>query len=76
MPERQLHDIGLGNLAQAGLYLIALLPFVGIVIGASYTARRNAATRSLGWRILTFALALHALYVLCICPALLLWSLD
>ncbi|MFP4321975.1 MAG: hypothetical protein ACLFTK_05925 [Anaerolineales bacterium] len=76
MPDRPLHEIGLGNIAQAGLYFISLLPFVGIIIGASYTARRNAATRRLGWRLLTFALVLHGVYTLCICPLLLAWSLS
>jgi hypothetical protein len=56
--------------------LISLLPFVGLVIGLNYAFRRNAATRVLGWRLLFFALALHALYFFCVCPAALIWALS
>lgn len=72
----QLDEIGLGKPVRTILYVVSLLPFVGLVIGINYAFRRNAATRKLGWRLFYFALALHIFYVLCVCPLMMAWALG
>jgi hypothetical protein len=76
MPTRELDEIGLGRQARTLIYGISLLPFVGLVIGVSYAARRNAATRRFGRRLLSFAFALHGIYLFCLCPAATYWALT
>jgi hypothetical protein len=76
MSNRTLGEIGLGNTPQTVIFLISLLPLVGLVIGASYSARRNAATRQFGRRLLLFAMALHVFYLACICPASFAFALN
>lgn len=67
--EASLRDVGLGAVAQTIIYLISLLPFVGLVIGANYALRRHTATRLFGRRLLRLAVLLHLIYGLCLCPA-------
>ena len=76
MSDLGLDDIGLGRTIRVVLYAVSLLPFVGIVIGGSYAARRNAATRQFGRRLLMYSLALHGFYTVCLCPASLIWVLS
>lgn len=63
-------EIGLGPGVQAVLFLISIFPFVGIVIGANYMVRDNAATRQLGQRLLMFASGIHFFYLCILCPIL------
>jgi hypothetical protein len=74
MPNRPLDEIGLGHTPRRVIYLISVLPIVGLVIGLSYATRRNAATRSYGRGLLWYAILLHLVYLFCLCPMLLIWA--
>jgi hypothetical protein len=76
MLTRELDEIGLGWQARLLIYGISLLPFVGLVIGLSYAARRNAPTRRFGRQLLAFAFALHGAYLFCFCPTAAYWALS
>lgn len=71
-----LEAIGLSKRARTALFLMALLPFVGFVIGVNYSFRRNAATRQLGRRLVGFAIVIHSIYAFCVCPAMMIWALS
>lgn len=70
-----LEEVGLGRTARFVIYAISVLPFVGFVIGLNYSFRKNTATRALGRRLISWAMALHVFYTFCICPAAMAWAL-
>lgn len=65
---RSLEAVGLGRLPQTLIFLVSWLPLVGVVIGVSYTIRKNSPTRAFGRRLLGFSLLVHTVYGCCICP--------
>jgi len=73
--ERSLEEVGLGAVPRLVMYGLALLPFVGVVMGLSYMVRRNQATRQWGQRLLWYSVFVHLVYLLCVCPAATVWVL-
>ncbi len=62
-------EMGLGFPVQVFLFVLALFPFVGIVIGSYYaTHEDHYGIRSIGRIILAFAFVLHFLYLCVACP--------
>jgi hypothetical protein len=65
-----LPQIGLGGIAPFFLFVMALFPFVGLIMGAYYSDQPHYAARSFGRMMLAFAMLLHFLYFCVICPLL------
>lgn len=74
--ERRLSEVGLGRRVQLILYGLTLLPFIGFIIGTSYSARRHKATRVLGWRLLYLTMFWHSLYLAALCMAVIVVLAD
>ncbi len=64
-------QVGLGPGDQIALFVLALFPLVGIVIGTYYAAQDHFPTRSFGRLLMAYAFILHFAYFCVICPLLL-----
>ncbi|PJF39236.1 MAG: hypothetical protein CUN55_14930 [Phototrophicales bacterium] len=69
LDELPLDKVGMGLPVQIFLFILALFPFVGIVIGSYYaTNETHYGIRSVGRMILAFSFVLHFLYLCVACP--------
>lgn len=64
-----LDEVGMGLPVQLFLFVLALFPFVGIVLGSYYAANEtHYGIRSIGRMLLAFSFILHFIYLCVACP--------
>lgn len=69
-------QVGMTMPARWVIFLLSLLPLVGLIMGGYYSAQAHRQTRAFGRTVMGFSFILHIVYACFVCPALLYFSLS